>query len=79
MFIEIYFLRETIEVSKMKKEYKDRLITIYMSNSRLIIKTIIGGILIRILKIINRFKIMKLIQIPFSQTNIKIRVFWEIN
>lgn len=47
MFIEIYFLRETIEVSKMKKEYKVRLITIYMSNSRLIIKTIIGGILIR--------------------------------
>jgi hypothetical protein len=47
MFIEIYFLVEIIEVNKMRKGYKDRLIIIYMSNSRLIIKIIIGEILIK--------------------------------
>jgi len=46
MFIEIYILIGIIEVSKMKKEYKDRLIIIYMLNSRRIIKTIIGETLI---------------------------------
>jgi len=61
MFIETYFFREIIEVSKMRKEYKDRLITICMSSSRQIIKIIIGEIMIWMWKIISRFKIMMLI------------------
>ena len=73
MFIEIYFIQEIIEVSKMKKEYKVKLITIYMLNSRLIIKIIIGEILIRKWKIIFRF--MMEIIMPFKSINIKTKIF----
>ena len=72
MFIEIYFIQEIIEVSKMKKEYKVKLITIYMLNSRLIIKIIIGEILIRKWKIIFRFMMETIM--PFKSINFKTKI-----
>lgn len=74
MFTGICFLQEIIEVSKMKKEYKGKLTITYMSNNRLIIRIIIGGVLIRRRMVWSLASKDMMVMVRFRPSSFKIKV-----